>query len=75
MVIKHFLHIRDNVGCQLLKRNVQIGAMVVGNTDNTNNEQWLEKREPITERAGNVTDLCQCETDMDIDRSMGFQYM
>lgn len=37
MVIKHFLHMRDNVGCQLLKRNVKIGAMVVENTDNINN--------------------------------------
>ncbi len=40
---------RDNVGCQLLKRNVKIGAMVVGNTDNINNEQWLEKRANYSE--------------------------
>lgn len=44
MVIKHFLHMRDNVGCQLLKRNVQIGAMLLEDRDNINNEQWLEKK-------------------------------
>lgn len=38
MVIKHFLHMRDNAGCQLLKRNVKIGAAVVENTDNINDE-------------------------------------
>lgn len=36
---------RDNVGCQLLKRNVQIGAMVVeNNTGNINNGEQLEKK-------------------------------
>ncbi len=50
MVIKHFPHMRDNVGCQLLKRNVKNGAMVVGNADNINNEQGLEKKESQLQR-------------------------
>lgn len=35
---------RDNVGCQLLKRNVKSGAMVGGNTDNINNENQPGKK-------------------------------
>lgn len=42
MVIKHFfLHLRDNVGCQLLKRTVKTGAALVENAGRINNESQM----------------------------------
>lgn len=38
MVIKHFLHLRHNVGCQVLKRTVKIGAALVENAGCINNK-------------------------------------
>lgn len=52
MVIKHFLHMRDNLGCQLFKRNVQIGGMLLEDTDNINNEQWLKKKSQLQRKLG-----------------------
>lgn len=49
--------------------------LVLGDTDDINNENQLEKKEPITARAGNTTNPCQCEPEMDRDRLEGFQYM
>lgn len=73
MVIKHFLHTRDNAGCQLLKRNVQIGTTDFKDTDNINNEQWAGKRANYGESC--TGDPCQSETEMDTDRWMGVQHM
>lgn len=61
-----------------LKEMLKIGAAVLGDTDDINNENQLEKKEekePITERAGNVSDPRQWEAEMDRDRLVGFQYM
>lgn len=60
-----------------LKEMLKIGAAVLGDTDDINNENQQEKKEkePITERAGNVSDPCQWEAEMDRDRLVGFQYM
>lgn len=42
MVIKHFfLHLRDNVGCQLLKRTVKTGAALVENAGRINIESQM----------------------------------
>lgn len=42
MVIKHFfLHLRDNVGCQSLKRTVKTGAALVENAGRINNESQM----------------------------------
>lgn len=73
MVEKHFLQMRDNVGCRILKRNVKSGAMFVGNTNIVINEQRLENRQPIKWGAGKVTDLRQSDTETDGDRSTGLQ--
>lgn len=67
MVIKHFLHMRDDVGCQLLRRNVKSGATVLADTDNMNNAQWLKKRRA---NYGECGDRCQRET-RDGQRSIG----
>lgn len=42
-MIKHFffLYLRDNVGCQLLKRTVKTGAALVENAGHINNESQL----------------------------------
>lgn len=60
-----------------LKEMLKIGAAVLGDTDDINNENQQEKKEkePITERAGNVSDARQWEAEMDRDRLVGFQYM
>lgn len=58
-----------------LKEMLKIGAAVLGDTDDINNENQQEKKEPITERAGNVSDPRQWEAEMDRDRLVGFQYM
>lgn len=60
-----------------LKEMLKIGAAVLGDTDDINNENQQEKKEkePITERAGNVSDPRQWEAEMDRDRLVVFQYM
>lgn len=60
-----------------LKEMLKIGAAVLGDTDDINNKNQQEKKEkePITERAGNVSDPRQWEAEMDRDRLVGFQYM
>lgn len=62
MVIKHFfLHLRDNVGCQLLKRTVKTGAANAGRR--INNESQMG--------GGTKESQLQGETIL-VDRTAGF---
>lgn len=57
MVIKHFLHLRHNVGCQVLKRTVKIGAALVENAGCLNNKyQRGEKKKKANYRGSQKND-------------------
>lgn len=57
-----FLYLRDNVGCQLLKRTVKTGAALVENAGNINNESQF---------GGGKESQLQGETIL-VDRTAGF---
>lgn len=75
-----FLHLRDNVGCQLLKRTVKTGAALVENAGHINNEsqmgggtkesQFTGGDEPRRSK-GRVSNMCECSQAATSQRKKG----